>query len=232
MFKRRTEAPKKTNAYYFSDKNIFYKYGYGMPNCTAYAYGRYAELWGIYLPIIKGKARGNAEDWFDVIKANDKFKTSDKPQLGAVACWKCGKILNGSDGAGHVAIVEEILPNGDTITSNSAYKGTEWYEQTLKASEGYNWTSSISGKKYIFQGFILPPVVNTDMVAVTSTFLRAGAGKRFRPVCGIKKNETFCHDGQTENTDGIKWLHGSFKNSSGWIPSTEVKCPQSVSSIK
>ena len=31
-FKPRFEAPKKTSTYYYSDNNIFYKYGYGMPN--------------------------------------------------------------------------------------------------------------------------------------------------------------------------------------------------------
>ena len=45
-FKPRFEAPKKTNTYYYSDDNIFYKYGYGMPNCTCYAWGRAYEILG------------------------------------------------------------------------------------------------------------------------------------------------------------------------------------------
>ena len=38
-FSPRLSAPSLSNKYYYSDLNAFYKYGYGMPNCTAYAYG-------------------------------------------------------------------------------------------------------------------------------------------------------------------------------------------------
>ena len=60
----RLTAPASSNQYYYSNKNIFYKYGYGMPNCTAYAYGRAYEILGkepklcIY----------DADEWFDYNK--------------------------------------------------------------------------------------------------------------------------------------------------------------------
>ena len=43
-FTPRLTEPAKTNQYYFdADYNLFYKYGYGMPNCTAYAYAGFHE---------------------------------------------------------------------------------------------------------------------------------------------------------------------------------------------
>ena len=146
-FERRRTAPEKDNEFYYSNKNIFYACGYGMPNCTAYAHGRYMEICGE-----DSKCRGNAGNWLSEAKSRGR-KTSSSPALGSIAVWK----IPGTKDSGHVAVVEGILPNGDIITSNSAYKGTLWYEQIFKKSDGYNWISSITGKKYEFQGFILPP---------------------------------------------------------------------------
>ena len=42
----RLTAPSRSNGYYYSSKNILYAAGYGMPNCTAYAYGRAYEILG------------------------------------------------------------------------------------------------------------------------------------------------------------------------------------------
>ena len=39
-FQPRLSAPSRSNSYYNRSLNIFAKTGYGMPNCTAYAYGR------------------------------------------------------------------------------------------------------------------------------------------------------------------------------------------------
>ena len=234
IFERRTNAPKKSNEFYYSNKNVFVESKYGMPNCTCYALGRYAELTGVFLPIIKGKARGNAEDWYDVIRTNGKFEVSDKPRLGAVVCWKCGEILNGKDGAGHVAVVEKIENNGDIVCSNSAYNGTNWYEQTFKASQNYAWTSSKTGKKYELQGFILPPVdlIEKPRTAKVKYFcpLRSGAGHNNQVVCTVRQNTTFALDGQYDIIRNVKWVHGTYtaQNNkapftySGWIEATNI----------
>ena len=42
-FKPRLTAPTTDNRFYYKD-NVFYKSGYGMPNCTCYAWGRFYEL--------------------------------------------------------------------------------------------------------------------------------------------------------------------------------------------
>lgn len=157
-FKKRTTAPSKDNKYYYSD-NIFYKCGYGMPNCTCYAWGRFYELTGKY-PKLNTE---NAEKWYDDTK--DGYSRSKTPKLGAIICWE-GK---GSK-AGHVAVVEEIYSDGSILTSNSAYKGTNFYMKTIKPPK-YN-----IGSSYEFEGFIYLPIdfeeeikeeVNTSEIAYT-----------------------------------------------------------------
>lgn len=117
-----------------------------LPNCVGYAWGRFYEILGEKPKL----ANLNAEDWYGNMA--DGYKRSADPKPGAVACWRKGKVWNGADGYGHVAIVEEIKPNGDIVCSNSAYGGTRFYMQTYSKSAGYN-----SGS-LVFQGFILPPV--------------------------------------------------------------------------
>jgi len=140
----RYEAPEKNNKYYY-EENEYYKRKYGMPNCTAYAYGRFNELLGQYTNKLY---YGNAENWYVGTTAYEKGQT---PKLGGIACWQKGKTWNESDGAGHVAIVEEIKGDGTIVTSNSAYKGTNFYMREIKPP--YNYNSS-----YDFQGFIYLPI--------------------------------------------------------------------------
>ena len=149
-FTPRLSAPAKNNAYYYSS-NVFYKSGYGIPNCTCYAWGRFYEISG-QRPRL---STSNAENWYG--NTADGYKRSQTPQLGAVICWRKGKAGNGADGAGHVAIVEKIYANGDILTSNSAWKSTAFYTKTLKKSNNYSM-----GGSYVFQGFILNPAVTTS----------------------------------------------------------------------
>lgn len=135
------------NFHYYS-QNPFYLAGYGMPNCTCYAWGRF---WEIGDPNNDGSNRptlptGDAGTWFPSVVASGDYQTGQTPQLGAVACFS----RNGG-GAGHVAIVEEISSNGDITTSNSAWQSTFFYLSNLSASNGYNTSN------YTFQGFIYNP---------------------------------------------------------------------------
>jgi hypothetical protein len=115
-----------------------------LPNCVGYAWGRWIELLGKRPNLHKG----NAENWW---LQTDGYERSEFPKLGAVICWRKGKVMDGSDGAGHVAVVENILADGSVVTSNSNYAGTRFYMRTIKPP--YN-----IGTTYMFQGFILPPI--------------------------------------------------------------------------
>ena len=81
-FKPRLTAPDKNNRYYFKD-NPFYQAGIGMPNCTAYAYGRAFELLGTQPKLPKG----NAGSWWWDNKESNTYPYGSTPKLGAIACW-------------------------------------------------------------------------------------------------------------------------------------------------
>ncbi|MDD5886827.1 MAG: CHAP domain-containing protein [Oscillospiraceae bacterium] len=131
-FTPRTTAPRN-NAYYTS-KNKYYQTGYGMPNCTAYAYGRAYE-------ILKSKpklAMGNAYEWYGYNKNNNCYDYGRSPRLGAIACW----------GRGHVAVVEKI--SGDKITiSESHYSGKYFDTKTLTRGKESNYVGKFQGYIYI-----------------------------------------------------------------------------------
>lgn len=114
-----------------------------LPNCVGYAWGRWYELLGKKPKLSKG----NAENWYNY---KDGYKRGKTPKLGAVICWRKGKAGNAEDGAGHVAIVEQINSDGSIVASESNYMGKRF--NTRKLSKTY-----YLGKSYTFQGFIYLP---------------------------------------------------------------------------
>lgn len=180
----RLTAPAKTDKNYYSDKNIFYACGYGMPNCTAYAWGRLLELTGKSYD----KLCGNAEDWWAVAEKAG-LKRGKTPKLGAIVCWKAGKVKDGSDGAGHVGVVEQIKSNGDIVVSNSAWKGTEFYLMTVTKASGYVYDSSRQ-----LQGFIYCGVEYTasESSSTSSKTVKAGAK--------VQLSNTKCYSNATTKT--------------------------------
>lgn len=138
------------NRHWYSNDNPYYATGYGMPNCTAYAWGRF---WEVGDPLSAGINKPDPYQlpgywdgglWWSKVDRN-VYQTGQTPQLGAVICFERPGY------AGHVAIVEQINNDGTIVTSNSAYSGTYFYTQTLSASNNYSWGT------YVFQGFIYNP---------------------------------------------------------------------------
>ena len=134
------------NIHWYSSGNPFYASGYGLPNCTCYAYGRFWEIadpgnTGANNPT--GLPRGDGGTWWGTNTPD--YEKGQEPQLGAVICF------GGSPG--HVAIVEQINNGGESIiTSNSAYGGTYFYTVELFRSQNYTQYASRP-----FQGFIYNP---------------------------------------------------------------------------
>lgn len=178
-FVQRTSAPSEDNAYYYAN-NPFYTSGYGLPNCTCYAWGRFYELCGIR-PTLSLR---DAENWYD--NTADGYERGQSPKLGAVICWRRGVVGDDSDGAGHVAIVEQINADGSIVTSNSAYGSTLFYRQTLTKESGYTWNDN-----YTFQGFIYNPVEfgsgSGELVEVPTPI----SANRYLSLAEMKKNATF-----------------------------------------
>lgn len=118
-----------------------------LPNCVGYSWGRWRELLGENPKL----SRSNAENWWGY--TSDGYKRGQTPKLGAVICWRKGRVGDESDGAGHVAVVEQIKSNGDIVTSESVYGGERFRTKSYtKASDYY------LAKGYVFQGFIYIPI--------------------------------------------------------------------------
>lgn len=152
-FVPRYEEPSRSSSYYYSG-NPFYQAGYGIPNCTCYAFGRIWEITGKYPSL----STSDASDWWG--HTSDGYKRGQTPKLGAVICWS-----GGSGGYGHVAIVEEIKANGDIVYSESWYGSKIFGTDTATKSSGYYFSSG-----YSLQGFIYCGIeFNTTTTANGST---------------------------------------------------------------
>lgn len=132
-------------SYYWYAGSPFYNAGYGLPNCTCYAWGRFWEISdpdGIHenRPTL---ATSDAGRWFEF---DDGYERGYEPKLGAVACFS-----DTLGGPGHVSIVEEILENGDIVVSQSAYGGAFFSTRTISVENGYSYGI------LEFKGFIYNP---------------------------------------------------------------------------
>lgn len=131
-----------------------------LANCVGYAYGRFNEIGGY------GKCKylspTNAENF---IQYKGNLEVGQTPKLGACMVWQKGASLSGSDGAGHVAIVEQIVSDTEIVTSESGWNSRAFWTQTRKKGSG-NWGQSSS---YQFLGFIYNPAVSEDAQRVEHT---------------------------------------------------------------
>lgn len=146
-FTKRLTAPNSSNKYYNSSINPFVaKFGMFQHkgNCTCYAFGRAYEILGTKPKL----STSNAENWYG---KNDGYKRGSKPKIGAIVCWRKGQAGNPNDGAGHVAVVEEVKSNGDIVISESSWGSYLFKTRTITKESGY-MTGLTS--LYKFQGFI------------------------------------------------------------------------------
>ena len=218
----RLSAPSYANKYYFSDSNIFYKYGYGMPNCTCYAWGRAYEL----LNKTPDLCVYSAYLWYDYNKENGYYPYGTEPKLGAIACW-----VYSSGTSGHVAVVEKI-ENGTITFSNSAYGGDMFYLTTSPVNDPSNGRGS-----WIFQGYIYigdfgsgnytsQPTESDDnnepegdvyrVTSDTGVNLRSGAGTSYPIVGGLAYQRTVTVT-KTQKAGGYTWGYTETGGVSGWF---------------
>ena len=218
-FSPRYDAPAANNPYYTS-MNIFYKSGYGMPNCTCYAWGRVYEASGAYpnLPT------GNANAWFN----NASCEKGYSPRPGAVICGNAGQW-------GHVAFVEKVYDDGVHFDlTESSYRGAYFNVR-------YNITSgNFSG----FQGFLYPfnggtptPQPSNPWMSCNKTVAAAGDSVTFtfgandatNYTIGIDRNGTrIITEGvssgksYTFSDEGNYSAYVTAANSAGWVDSPRV----------
>ena len=158
-FKPRTTKPGAGNKYYITKAKGGYSDAIqGKPtdpdcnvlsNCVGYAYGRFNEIGGY--GYCKYLWPTNAENF---IQYADGLEVGMTPKLGACMVWRKGATLSGSDGAGHVAIVEKIISDTKIVTSESGWNASKpFWTQTRTKGNG-NWGA---GSGYTFLGFIYNP---------------------------------------------------------------------------
>lgn len=209
----RLNAPESNNVYYYnSNYNVFQKYGYGLPNCTAYAYGRAYEI----LKSTPKLSWNGAGQWYDYNRNGGYYSYGSTPKLGAIACW-C------YSGGGHVAVVEKI-ENGTITLSNSEWGGRTFYLTTCSTSDknygGNSW--------WTFQGFIYlldsatpapAPTYKTGIYKTTDYVnLRYHAGTSNTILATIPSNTqvTVTHL-YTEASTGWVWGYTTYAGKSGWF---------------
>lgn len=210
-FNKRTTAPSMTDKHFINYGKGGYntcitinqQSGYVLPNCVGYAQGRLLELRGENKINWKLPAC-NAEDWYDKAKANG-LQVGSTPKLGAVVVWRAGNTHNSADGAGHVAIVEEIKANGDIVVSQSAYGGQEFYLSTLTKTSGYTYA-----KNRTLVGFVYAGVEFEEDKSEQSTSVQAGIKVELRNVqayaseaslgsYGLRSGTYYTWDGNPKN---------------------------------
>lgn len=242
-FTPRTTAPATTDKYWIHTSKgglnscILIKGNSCIPNCVGYAWGRAYEILGTRPKLSKS----NAEDWYGY-KA-DGYKRGSVPKVGAIACWSKGKVGVASDGAGHVAPVEEVKADGSIVVSESGYNAYRFRTRTIKAPY------LIAG--YKFQGFIylldeksptIPPetpktpsgvkveaakkkdIKLSGTYTTTATLhLRTGAGTTKKSICLMPKGVKVENYGYYTEVNGVKWLYVSYFGEVGFCSSNWLK---------
>lgn len=209
----RLTAPSRSNGYYYSSKNILYAAGYGMPNCTAYAYGRAYEILGKKPNLCVN----DANNWYNYNKTYKYYPYGQTPKVGAIACWRNAY-------GGHVAVVEKI--EGNTVTlSHSEWAGRTFFLTTHKlgapcgGAVSAGWT--FQGYIYVYSGSTTttpPKPVDGDVYRVKSydgINLRKGAGLNYASVDVLYDGTEFVVK-ETKKADGYTWGKTTYDGVTGW----------------
>lgn len=166
-FQKRTTKPTSSDLYYVRFPKGYSQCVQGYPkdkecdalsNCVGYACGRFNEIIG---SMKYPKFYTNAENFIEVaIKYG--LEITNYPTLGGIMVFQKGATLSGSDGAGHVFIVEGILDTDEygrptkIFTSESGYGSRAFWNSTRSISNN-NWQM---GAGYKFRGCIKNPNVS------------------------------------------------------------------------
>jgi len=145
-------------------------------NCVGYAIGRFAEIGGPWLRPV------NAELFIQYAQ-RDGLTIEQTPSLGACMVWQGGSTQQPGDGAGHVAIVEQINPDGSIITSESGYGAKKPFWTTHRERGAENWGEKPS--RYKFLGFIKNPAVEELPAGVRWLEIELGALHEVREVKAV-----------------------------------------------
>ena len=161
-----------------------------LANCVGYAVGRFNEIGGY--GCCRYLAPVNAENF---MQYKGSCRTGMIPKPGACMVWQKGASLSGSDGAGHVAIVEKVISATEVFTSESGYGSQAFWNQTRRKGADGRWGA---GPAYTFLGFIYNPAVpDEEPAAPLSSDFQCGDAVR------IRENAVY-YDGKKPVPDWVK----------------------------
>ena len=80
----------------------------------------------------------NAEKFIERAIASG-LSVISKPVVGSIICWQKGNTLSGSDGAGHVAIVIEVIDSNTIRTAESGYGSSNPFWITTRKNNNGRW---------------------------------------------------------------------------------------------
>lgn len=205
-----------------------------LSNCVGYASGRFNEIINCARDTAKctyTTLNCNAENFIERAQSAG-LRIGSAPRVGAIICWQYGATLSGSDGAGHVEVVERINSDGSIFTSASNYGGTAFYNATRYNTNG-RW--GLSGG-YTFRGFIYQPDdvqrwidtskvtpnvsrdTSRDQVEVLVTELRVRTGASLSAGILGMSHPGLYNVFEAKDADGYKW----FRIADGqWVASKE-----------
>ncbi len=147
-----------------------------LDNCVGYANGRYNEVWND--PDLQGIVKSfnvqlvcNAENFIEAAKKRG-LKISPTPIEGGIMVWQKGRTLSDSDGAGHVAVVEEVYDDGTILTSESGWNS--WaFKLVRRDNSNGRWGQNSA---YKFRGCIINPAVPNPKVVPAPKLIVDGIG--------------------------------------------------------
>lgn len=142
-----------------------------------YACGRFAEIYNEITGATGIKYNTlccNAENFIERAKAAG-LEVGTTPKPGAIICWQKGATLGSSDGAGHVAIVEQVIDNNHIYTSESGWGSNAFWNQHRYNTNG-RWGCNAN---YQFRGFIYNPVVQEIVEVAPEPEIVAGPSSAF-----------------------------------------------------
>lgn len=203
-FSPRLSAPYGLS--YYTSGNPYYTTGYGMPNCTCYAWGRAYEILGRKpnLPVC------NAGLWYGRNRDSGAYPYGRTPKLGAIACW--GR---------HVAVVERI--SGSTITISESHASGRYFDtKDLTYGRESSYAGTFYGYIYILKnaGDSVSEVVNPNTKPGTyrvdtwgsNLNLRSGPGLG-NGVIGQIPDRTSIYIAEVKNG----WGKVTYNDQTGWV---------------
>lgn len=122
-----------------------------LSNCVGYACGAFNEE--LNLGYEKYHLNCNAENFIERAIASG-LSVISKPVVGSIICWQKGNTLSESDGAGHVAIVIEVIDSNTIRTAESGYGNSNPFWITTRKNNNGRWGLN---SNYKLRGFIVNP---------------------------------------------------------------------------